>query len=112
MGESSIAIIRVSGEDAVTRVDHIYQGKNKLSSVASHTVQYGNIIHPSTKEKIDEVLVTVMLAPRTFTRENVVEISCHGGLIAVEQTLGLLLSTGIRLAEPGEFTKRAFLNGR
>lgn len=112
MGESSIAIIRVSGADAVTRVDHIYQGKNKLNSVASHTVHYGHIIDPSTKEAIDEVLVTVMLAPRTFTRENVVEISCHGGLIAVEQTLGALLSTGIRIAEPGEFTKRAFLNGR
>jgi tRNA modification GTPase len=112
MGESSIAIIRVSGADAVTRVDHIYQGKNKLRVVDSHTVHYGHIIDPITKEKIDEVLVTVMLAPRTFTRENIVEISCHGGLIAVEQTLGALLSAGIRLAEPGEFTKRAFLNGR
>jgi tRNA modification GTPase len=112
MGESSIAIIRVSGSDALTCVDHIYQGKNKLETVLSHTVHYGHILDPDTKEKIDEVLVTVMLAPRTFTRENVVEISCHGGLIAVEQTLGALLKTGVRLAEPGEFTKRAFLNGR
>ncbi|WP_028778269.1 tRNA uridine-5-carboxymethylaminomethyl(34) synthesis GTPase MnmE [Shimazuella kribbensis] len=112
MGESSIAIIRVSGQEALTLVDHIYQGKNKLIEATSHTVQYGHIVHPSTNEKVDEVLVTVMMAPRTFTRENVVEISCHGGLIAVEQTLELLLSTGVRLAEPGEFTKRAFLNGR
>jgi tRNA modification GTPase len=112
MGESSIAIIRVSGKEALTLVDHIYRGKNKLIEATSHTVHYGHIVHPSTDEKVDEVLVTVMLAPRTFTRENVVEISCHGGLIAVEQTLELLLSTGVRLAEPGEFTKRAFLNGR
>lgn len=112
MGESSIAIIRVSGTDALSIVDQLYKGKHSLTTVDTHTVHYGHIIDPTTKDTIDEVLVTVMRAPRTFTREDVVEISCHGGIIAVEQTLGVLLRSGARLAEPGEFTKRAFLNGR
>jgi tRNA modification GTPase len=112
MGESSIAIIRVSGDNAIAHVDHIYRGKQPLANVPTHTVHYGHIVEPKTGEMIDEVLVTVMLAPRTFTRENVVEISCHGGLVAVDRALSALLATGVRLAEPGEFTKRAFLHGR
>jgi tRNA modification GTPase len=112
MGESSIAIIRVSGSESLSIVDHIYQGKHSLTSVDTHTVHYGHMIDPNTKEILDEVLVTVMRGPRTFTREDVVEISCHGGIISVERTLAVLLQTGARIAEPGEFTKRAFLNGR
>jgi tRNA modification GTPase len=112
MGESSIAIIRVSGSESLSIVDHIYQGKHSLTSVDTHTVHYGHMIDPNTNEILDEVLVTVMRAPRTFTREDVVEISCHGGIISVERTLAVLLQTGARIAEPGEFTKRAFLNGR
>lgn len=112
LGEGGIAVIRVSGEDVMTKVDQVFQGKQPLSQVPSHTVHYGYIIDPQTGERIDEVLVTVMKAPRTFTRENTVEISCHGGVIPVNRTLKVLLNVGVRLAEPGEFTKRAFLNGR
>ncbi len=112
MGESSIAIIRVSGSNAISTVDYIYQGKIQLIEVDTHTIHYGHIVDPRTKDTIDEVLVTVMKSPRTFTREDVVEISCHGGLVSVERTLAALLQSGVRLAEPGEFTKRAFLNGR
>lgn len=112
LGEGGIAVIRVSGPQAIEKVDQIYSGKESLMQVPTHTVRYGHIVHPQTEERIDEVLVTVMRAPRTFTREDVVEISCHGGLIPVQATLAALLSIGIRLAEPGEFTKRAFLNGR
>ncbi|RAL23408.1 tRNA uridine-5-carboxymethylaminomethyl(34) synthesis GTPase MnmE [Thermoflavimicrobium daqui] len=111
-GEGGIAIIRVSGPEAIPIADQIYHGKNNLENVPTHTVQYGHIVHPQTKERIDEVLVTVMRSPRTFTREDVVEISCHGGMIPVQATLEALLLSGARLAEPGEFTKRAFLNGR
>ncbi|SHE86447.1 tRNA modification GTPase trmE [Seinonella peptonophila] len=111
-GESGIAVIRVSGSDAIAYVDQLYRGKEVLSKVDSHTVHYGKIHHPRTGKLIDEVLVTVMKAPRTFTREDTVEISCHGGLIPVEEAMKALLTMGVRLAEPGEFTKRAFLNGR
>lgn len=112
LGEGGIAVIRVSGEEVFSIVDQIYQGKRPLLEAASHTVQYGHVIQPQTKEVIDEVLVTVMRAPRTFTREDTIEISCHGGLIPVQKVLESLLLSGARLAEPGEFTKRAFLNGR
>lgn len=112
LGEGGISVIRVSGEDVFSIVGKVYQGKKKLADVDSHTVHYGHVIHPQTKETIDEVLVTVMRAPRTFTREDTIEISCHGGLVPVQKTLEALLLAGARLAEPGEFTKRAFLNGR
>lgn len=112
LGEGGIAVIRVSGPDAISIVNQIYKGKESLINVPTHTVHYGHVIHPNTGERIDEVLVTVMRAPRTFTREDVVEISCHGGLVPVQATLEVLLQTGARIAEPGEFTKRAFLNGR
>jgi tRNA modification GTPase len=112
VGEGGIAVIRVSGPEAVEVVDRVYQGKRSLTEVDSHTVHYGHILHPETKEVLDEVLVTVMRAPRTFTREDVVEVSCHGGVVPVQKVLKALLTAGARLAEPGEFTKRAFLNGR
>lgn len=112
LGEGGIAVIRVSGDEAVSRADSIFVGKHSLEEVPSHTVHYGHIVDPRTGDRVEEVLVTVMRGPRSFTREDVVEISCHGGLISVNKVLELLLLNGVRLAEPGEFTKRAFLNGR
>ncbi|SFS37358.1 tRNA uridine-5-carboxymethylaminomethyl(34) synthesis GTPase MnmE [Marininema halotolerans] len=112
VGEASIAVIRVSGPESIVMVDRLYQGKHSLQEVETHTVRYGHIIDPLSNHSIDEVLVTVMRAPRTFTREDVVEISCHGGMIPVQKVLEALLAEGMRLAEPGEFTKRAFMNGR
>lgn len=111
-GEGGIAVIRISGADSIETTDRIFSFKGKLADVATHTVHYGHIVHPSTGERIEEVLVTVMRGPRSFTTEDVVEISCHGGIISVKKVLGLVLEQGVRLAEPGEFTKRAFLNGR
>lgn len=112
VGEGGIAIIRVSGPDSITEVEKIFKSKTKLSEAPSHTVHYGHIIDPLSRENVEEVLVTVMRAPRSFTTEDVVEISTHGGVIAVKRVMDLLLTHDIRLAEPGEFTKRAFLNGR
>jgi tRNA modification GTPase len=112
LGEGGIAVIRVSGEDSVTYVERIFRSKTKLSVADTHTVHYGFIIEPASTEKVEEVLVTLMKAPRSFTMEDVVEISCHGGIVSVKKVLDLLLVQGVRLAEPGEFTKRAFLNGR
>ncbi len=113
LGEGGLAIIRVSGPSAVDQVNFIFAAKDKLTEVPTHTVHYGYIRNPDNGERIEEVLVTVMRAPRSFTMEDVVEISCHGGLISVKKVLQLLLLPGeVRLAEPGEFTKRAFLNGR
>ncbi|MFD0871813.1 MULTISPECIES: tRNA uridine-5-carboxymethylaminomethyl(34) synthesis GTPase MnmE [Paenibacillus] len=112
LGEGSIAVIRVSGQDAIPNVEQVFKSRTRLTEAATHTVHYGFIQDPESLEKVDEVLVTVMRAPRSFTMEDVVEIGCHGGLVSVKKVLDLLLSKGIRLAEPGEFTKRAFLNGR
>ncbi|NHN32275.1 tRNA uridine-5-carboxymethylaminomethyl(34) synthesis GTPase MnmE [Paenibacillus agricola] len=112
MGEGGIAVIRISGDKAIAEADRIFFGATKLAIVPSHTVHYGFIKHPLTMERIDEVLVTVMKAPKSFTTEDVVEISCHGGFISVKMVLDLLLEQQVRLAEPGEFTKRAYLNGR
>lgn len=112
IGEGGIAVIRVSGSEAVQIVDKVFKGRLSLHKVESHTVHYGHIVHPTTGERIDEVLVTVMRKPRTFTREDVVEVSCHGGVVPVQSTLEAILLAGARIAEPGEFTKRAFLNGR
>ncbi|WP_105956876.1 tRNA uridine-5-carboxymethylaminomethyl(34) synthesis GTPase MnmE [Apilactobacillus quenuiae] len=110
-GEGGISIIRISGEEALQVISKIYRGKD-LSKVASHTINYGHIMDPETKEDIDEVMVSVMLAPKTYTCEDVIEINCHGGIVATNTILQLVLSYGARMAEPGEFTKRAFLNGR
>ncbi|MDG5789408.1 tRNA uridine-5-carboxymethylaminomethyl(34) synthesis GTPase MnmE [Evansella sp. AB-P1] len=112
MGEGAIAIIRISGNDAIQISDKIYRGKKHLKDVESHTINYGHIVDPETKEKIEEVMVSVLLSPKTFTREDMVEINCHGGIVSVNRILQLVLKEGARLAEPGEFTKRAFLNGR
>lgn len=112
LGEGGIAVIRISGDQAVAVADRVIRSKDKLHEVPSHTVHYGWVIDPATKEKVEEVLVTVMRAPRSFTMEDVVEVSCHGGLVSVRKVLELILHAGARLAEPGEFTKRAFLNGR
>ena len=108
-GVGAIAIIRVSGEESIKIVNKIFKGKN-LEKVESHTINYGHIV--DNNEVIDEVLVSVMKSPKTFTTENVVEINTHGGIAPTNKTLELLLENGCRLAEPGEFTKRAFLNGR
>ena len=112
MGEGAIAIVRVSGDEAIAITDRIYKGKKPLVEVPSHTIHYGKIIDPATGQAVEEVMVSVMKAPKTFTREDVVEINCHGGLVSVNRVLELVLNAGARLAEPGEFTKRAFLNGR
>lgn len=112
MGEGAIAIVRLSGNDAISIADKLYKGKHQLSDVASHTINYGHIIDPASNEIIEEVMVAVMRAPSTYTREDIVEINCHGGIMTVNRVLELALTNGARLAEPGEFTKRAFLNGR
>lgn len=110
-GEGAISIVRLSGEEALATAERVFKGRD-LTKVASHTINYGHIIEPSSGEEVDEVMVSVMKAPKTFTREDVIEINCHGGIVATNRILQLLLSNGARLAEPGEFTKRAFLNGR
>ncbi|MDN0191537.1 MULTISPECIES: tRNA uridine-5-carboxymethylaminomethyl(34) synthesis GTPase MnmE [unclassified Bacillus (in: firmicutes)] len=114
MGEGAIAIVRLSGPEAIQIADKIYKGpKGKtLGSVESHTIHYGHIVDRPSDRVVEEVMVSVLKAPRTFTREDVIEINCHGGIVTVNQVLQLALREGARLAEPGEFTKRAFLNGR
>lgn len=112
LGEGGIAIIRVSGPQAISQVAPLFRSKTPLTEVESHTVHYGHIISPVNGEQLEEVLVTVMKGPRSFTTEDVVEISAHGGVISVRRVMDLLLQQDIRLAEPGEFTKRAFLGGR
>lgn len=111
LGEGAIGIVRLSGTKALDIAKSIFKGKD-LTTVASHTLNYGHIIKPSTGEVIDEVMVSVMLAPKTFTREDVIEINTHGGIAVTNDILQLLIKQGARMAEPGEFTKRAFLNGR
>jgi len=113
VGEGGIAIIRVSGPNAIANVDSIFQTTQKLQDAPSHTIHYGYIVNPMTNEREEEVLVSLMRGPRSFTAEDVVEINAHGGVIAVQRVMDILLQQDdIRIAEPGEFTKRAFLNGR
>lgn len=107
VGEGAISIIRLSGHDALNIASKVFT--KDLTKVDSHTIHYGFIT--SNNEKIDEVLVSVMKAPKTFTREDIVEINCHGGIATTNKVLEVLLENGARLAEPGEFTK-SFLNGR
>ncbi len=109
LGVGAISIVRISGNDAINIVNKVFKGKN-LNEVDSHTINYGHIV--DNDEIIDEVLVSIMKAPKTYTREDVVEINCHGGINTTNKILELLLKNGARLAEAGEFTKRAFLNGR
>ncbi|HIT21936.1 MAG TPA: tRNA uridine-5-carboxymethylaminomethyl(34) synthesis GTPase MnmE [Candidatus Scybalousia intestinigallinarum] len=108
-GVGAISIIRVSGPSAIPIVNKVFDGKD-LEKVSTHTIHYGKIMDQT--EVIDEVLVSVMRAPKTFTREDIVEINCHGGIASTNKVLELILRNGARLAEAGEFTKRAFLNGR
>lgn len=113
VSDSGIGIIRISGDDAIEVADRVYRSKNnkkRLTKVESHTIHYGFIYDED--ELIDEVMVVVMKAPNTYTREDVVEIDCHGGILVMNKILDVILRNGCRLAEPGEFTKRAFLNGR
>lgn len=112
VGEGGISIIRISGEEAVAVAKKLYHGNKDLAKVATNTINYGHIVDPDSGAEVDEVMVSIMRAPHTYTREDVVEINCHGGLLATNRILQLTLSHGARLAEPGEFTKRAFLNGR
>ena len=109
LGVGAISIVRLSGNDAIEIVNNCFKGKD-LTKVASHTINYGHIVDKN--EIIDEVLVSVMKSPKTYTTEDVVEINCHGGVISTKRILETMLTHGARLAEPGEFTKRAFLNGR
>lgn len=109
LGIGAISIIRVSGTEAISNVNKIFKGKD-LSQVPTHTIHYGHIMDEN--KVIDEVLVSVMKGPKSFTTEDIVEINCHGGIATTKKVLELLLLNGCRLAEPGEFTKRAFLNGR
>ena len=113
VSDSGIGIIRISGNDAITIADRVYRAKKrqkKLAEVKSHTIHYGFIY--DEEEMSDEVMVAVMRSPNTYTKEDTVEIDCHGGILVMNQILNVLLKNGCRLAEPGEFTKRAFLNGR
>ena len=109
LGNSAISIIRVSGQEAISLVNSIFRGKD-LTKVDSHTINYGYI--NDGKEDIDEVLISVMRSPKTYTKEDIVEINCHGGVSPTLKIFELLQEKGVRKAEPGEFTKRAFLNGR
>ncbi|EVG91416.1 TPA: tRNA uridine-5-carboxymethylaminomethyl(34) synthesis GTPase MnmE [Staphylococcus aureus] len=112
MGEGAIGIVRLSGPQAVEIADKLYKGKHLLNDVPSHTINYGHIIDPESKEVIEEVMVSVLRAPKTFTREDIIEINCHGGILTINRVLELTMTYGAKMAEPGEFTKRAFLNGR
>lgn len=110
MTNSGIGIVRISGEEAFSVADRVFMGKEKLSDVKSHTIHYGHI--KDGEDTVDEVLVMAMRGPRTFTGEDTVEINCHGGTFVVKRVLETVLKNGARAAEPGEFTKRAFLNGK
>ena len=108
IGIGAISIVRVTGPDAIKIVDSIFDGN--ITNKETHTIHYGHIKY--NNEVIDEVLIMLMKGPKTYTTEDTVEINCHGGKSTTEKVLEILLSCGCRLAEPGEFTKRAFLNGR
>ncbi len=114
LGEGGLAVLRVSGAEALAVAGRVFVPAGRpaatLAGVPSHTLHYGHAVRAGTR--LDEVLVAVMRAPRTFTREDVVEFSCHGGVFVARQILEALLAAGARLAQPGEFTRRAFLNGR
>ena len=112
MGSGGIGIIRISGDEAIEVADRLFRGVSgkKLADCASHTIHYGTIVKDD--KVLDEVLVSVMKAPNTYTREDVAEINCHGGILVTRKILDAVIDAGARPAEPGEFTKRAFLNGR
>ena len=112
VGESSVGIIRISGPQAVEIAKKIYQGGSDLKKAQSHTIHYGYVYDYRQQKKIDEALFLLMRGPRSFTGEDVVEVQCHGGMVVLKQVLQLILLSGARLAEAGEYSKRAFLNGR
>jgi len=114
LGEGGIGILRLSGSVSIKIADKIIElpGGEKLIQTHSHQMKLAHIVNPRTNETLDEALVSVMRAPKTYTREDVVEINCHGGIVALQETLKVAIEAGARLAKPGEFTKRAFLNGR
>ena len=112
MGEGAIGIVRLSGPQAIEIGDTLYKGNKKLSEVDTHTINYGHIIDPETNETVEEVMISVLRAPKTFTREDIIEINCHGGILTINRILELTMTYGALMAEPGEYTKRAFLNGR
>ena len=114
LGEGGIAIIRVSGDKALRIVSSIFRGKNNrpLEDIKTYTMRYGHIIERDTERAIDEVIVSFMKGPNSFTAEDTVEINCHGGVVSTNRVLEEVIKAGARVAEPGEFTKRAFLNGR
>jgi tRNA modification GTPase len=109
VGEGGIAVIRVSGEKAIDKVATIFRGRD-LNLVSSHTVHFGHLVRNG--KKIDEIVATIFRSPKSYTGEDTVEISCHGGVLVTQEVLEAVLSTGVRAAEPGEFTQRAFLNGK
>jgi len=111
LGEGAIGIVRLSGTESFAIAQKIFKGKD-LNKVASHTLNYGHIVDPQTGKVMDEVMVGAMKSPKTFTREDIIEINTHGGIAVTNEILQLAIREGARLAEPGEFTKRAFLNGR
>ncbi|WP_429971722.1 tRNA uridine-5-carboxymethylaminomethyl(34) synthesis GTPase MnmE [Fructilactobacillus sp. Tb1] len=111
-GVGGISIVRISGSDAMEIAKKIYRGRD-LDKVATDTINYGHIVDPANDNaRVDEVMVSVMRAPKTYTKEDIIEINCHGGIQVTNKVLQLVLRNGARMAEPGEFTKRAFLNGR
>lgn len=114
IGEGGIGIVRMSGENALNILNRVFKNINNRDTMEmkSFTMRYGHIIDDESNETVDEVIVSYMKAPNTYTKEDVVEVNCHGGVVAVRRILALLIKKGARLAEPGEFTKRAFLNGR
>lgn len=115
LNDSGIGIVRISGEKAIEIADSVFftkSGRRILRKVSSHTIHYGLIRNPGDGTVIDEVMASVFIAPKSYTAEDTVEINCHGGVLAVQKVLETVLKAGARLAEPGEFTKRAFLNGR
>ncbi len=114
LGEGGIGIVRLSGSDALTIADQVFAGTRgeTTSDLENYRVRYGKIVDPGSGQTVDEALAIVMRAPHSYTAEDVVELQCHGGVVVVQEVLSLCLNLGARMAEPGEFTKRAFLNGR
>ena len=116
LGESGIGIVRMSGPKALEITQKVFRDKNlnriKIKNFFSHTVHYGFVIDPESGEKIDEVILVLMKKPQTYTQENIIEFNCHGGMLSLKKVLETVINYGARMAEPGEFTKRAFLNGR
>ncbi|QWQ39573.1 tRNA uridine-5-carboxymethylaminomethyl(34) synthesis GTPase MnmE [Gemella sp. zg-570] len=114
LGEGAIGIVRLSGSEAFAIADKIIKlpKDKKIKNIDSHTINYGHVINPENKEKIEEIMLVKMATPKTYTCEDIIEINCHGGIVTIQKILQLCLDNGARLAEPGEFTKRAFLNGR